>query len=82
MPPKLPPHLHRQITRHGKPVWYFRCGKGRRVRLPGEYGSAQFLAAYDAAIGGGARVQKSPPSGTFAWALSLSLPRKPSLGVL
>ena len=71
MPPKLPPNLHREITRHGKVVWYVRRGKGRRVRLPGEYGSAEFLAAYDAALGGRGKGHKSPPSGSFAWGLSL-----------
>ena len=34
MPPKLPPHLHRQITRHGKAVWYFRRGKGAASGFP------------------------------------------------
>jgi integrase len=71
MPPQLPPHLHRQVTRHGKVVWYYRRGKGRRVRIPGAFGSAEFLAAYDIAIGPGAKPHKSPPTGTFAWALSL-----------
>ncbi len=71
MPHKLPPHLHRQITRHGKPVWYVRKGHGPRVRLPGEYGSAEFLAAYDVALGAGAKGHKSPPAGTFAWALHM-----------
>jgi hypothetical protein len=70
MPPKLPPFLHREISRHGKVVWYVRKGKGRRVRLPGEYGSAQFLAAYDAALEGPKAARKSPPAGTFAWALA------------
>lgn len=75
MPPKLPPFLHRQITRHGKPVWYFRRGKGQRIRMPGEYGSTEFLAAYDAAIGSGARAHKSPPTGSFACARAkLGLP--------
>jgi hypothetical protein len=68
VPPKLPPHLHRQITRHGRVVWYFRRGKGPRTRLPGEFNSPAFLAAYDAAQGPGAKAHKSPPSGTFAWA--------------
>src|SRR5271166_4545489 len=71
MPPKLPPFLHREFTRHGKPVWYFRRGKGPRARMPGEYGSTEFLAAYDALLGGRAKAQKSPPTGTFAWGLSL-----------
>jgi hypothetical protein len=71
MPPKLPPFLHREISRHGKFVWYFRKGKGRRVRIPGEFNSAEFLAAYDAALGGPRTARKSPPAGTFAWGLSL-----------
>src|ERR1700722_6962290 len=71
MPPKLPPFLHHEISRHGRPIWYFRRGHARRIRLPGEYGSAEFLAAYDAALGGGAKGHKSPPSGSFAWGLSL-----------
>ena len=24
MPPPRPPHLHREVTRHGKVVWYAR----------------------------------------------------------
>src|SRR5262249_5835560 len=28
MPRPRPPHLHRQVTRHGKAVWYVRIGKG------------------------------------------------------
>jgi integrase len=71
VPPQLPPHLHRQVTRHGKVVWYYRRGKGRRVRIPGAFGSAEFLAAYDTAMGPGAKPHKSPASGTFEWALSL-----------
>jgi integrase len=71
MPPKLPPFLHREISRHGKPIWYFRRGHARRIRLPGDYGSAEFLAAYDAALGGRAKGHRSPPSGSFAWGLSL-----------
>lgn len=67
MPDKLPPFLHREVSRHRKVIWYVRKGHGPRVRLPGEYGSAEFLAAYDAALG--PKALKSPPSGTFAWAL-------------
>ena len=33
MPRPRPPHLHRQVTRHGKSVWYVRMGKGRRTRI-------------------------------------------------
>ena len=27
VPRKLPPFLHRETTRHGRSVWYFRRGK-------------------------------------------------------
>jgi len=39
-------HVDRFIDRHGKPRCYFRAGRGPRIRLPGEPGSAEFLAAY------------------------------------
>jgi hypothetical protein len=44
MPRPRPPHLQRQITRHGKAVWYVRMGKGPRVRLRAEFGSPDFDA--------------------------------------
>lgn len=48
MPRPRPPFLHREITRHGAVTWYFRLGKGPRIRIRGEFGSAEFLAAYRA----------------------------------
>ena len=33
MPRPRPPHLQREITRHGKAVWYVRVGHGPRVRI-------------------------------------------------
>ena len=39
-------NVDRFLDRHGKPRHYFRVGKGRRMRLPGEPGSAEFMAAY------------------------------------
>jgi integrase len=66
MPRPRPPYLTREITRHGKAVWYVRIGKGRRVRIKGQYGTPEFQAAYEAAIAG----------------TPLSDPRKPALGTL
>src|SRR5262249_54593159 len=43
-------YLHRQITRHGKFVWYVRIGQGRRIRLRAEFGTPQFSAEYQAAV--------------------------------
>ena len=39
------------IDRHGRPHRYFRRA-GKRVRLPGRPGSAEFMAAYQAALDG------------------------------
>lgn len=66
MPRKRKPYVLREKTRHGVYVWYFRRGKGARVRLPGAYESPEWLAAYEAALGG---VEPPPPttSGTFKW---------------
>lgn len=35
MPRPRPPHLQRQVTQHGKVVWYVRIGRGPRVRIRG-----------------------------------------------
>ena len=52
MPHPRPPFLHRQITRHGRAVWYVRVAKGKRIRLRAEYGSPEFWAAYESAVAG------------------------------
>jgi integrase len=52
MPKPRPPHLHRQITRHGNTVWYVRIGHGPRIRIRATFGSPEFLTEYDAAIKG------------------------------
>lgn len=50
MPKKRPLYLETFVTRHGRRVWYFRVGKGKRVRLKGEYGSSAFQEAYTTAL--------------------------------
>jgi integrase len=69
MPRPRPPHLHREITRHGKAVWYVRIGKGRRVRLRGEFGTPDFGVEYQAAVTGAPRstVKGAPAVGSLAW---------------
>ncbi len=52
MPRPRPPFLHRQVTRHGRAVWYVRVGRGSRIRLRAEYATPEFWAAYEAAIAG------------------------------
>lgn len=46
------PYLHREKSRHGTIVWYTRVGHGPRQRMPGAYGSAEFMEAYRASIYG------------------------------
>lgn len=52
MPRKLPPFVVCERSRHGKMVFYFRRGKGARVRLP-DLRSHDFHAAYGALLSGG-----------------------------
>jgi integrase len=52
MPRPRPPHLHHEISRHGKSVWYVRMGKGPRVRIKAAYGTQEFDEAYRVAVAG------------------------------
>lgn len=70
MPRPRPPHLHREITRHGVTVWYVRIGKGKRTRIAGAYGSPEFTAAYEAAIAGEAPAKPGKArAGSLRWLL-------------
>jgi integrase len=50
MPKKRPQYIETFLSRHGKRMWFFRIGKGPRIRLPDEYGSPQFQKAYREAL--------------------------------
>ncbi|MGC2055799.1 MAG: hypothetical protein WA665_20115 [Pseudolabrys sp.] len=68
MPRPRPPHLQRQVTQHGKTVWYVRIGKGPRTRIRAEFGTPEFDAEYKAAISGAPRPKKgAPAAGSLAW---------------
>lgn len=70
MPRPRPPFLRREITRHGRPVWYFRRGS-KRVRLPDEFGTDEFWQAYNAALAGKSpRKRSGPDSGTLEWLIA------------
>lgn len=67
MPRRRPPYLRRERTRHGRMIWTFRREKEYR-RLPDEYGSEAFWAAYNAALEGKQPDKPaSAQSGTLAW---------------
>jgi hypothetical protein len=67
MPRPRPPHLHREVTRHGRVVWNVRVGKGPRIRIKAEYGTPEFWAQYHAAENG-----ERLPTGSVAKAGSLA----------
>lgn len=63
----------RERTRHGSFVWYFRKGKTERVRIRGDFGSAEFIQAYHDALNGDAKKQSSkntPNYGTLSWLIA------------
>lgn len=68
MPRPRYPNVHTE-THRGVVYWYYRQGHGPRFRLRGDYGSEQFVAAYEAAVRG-ERPAGSPSSarkGTLGW---------------
>jgi integrase len=67
MPCPRPPHLHRQVTRHGKTVWYVRVGKGPRTRIKAAFGTPEFEAEYRAAVSVRPRSTSSAPVNTLSW---------------
>lgn len=66
MPRKLYPHVHRQRTRHGKWVYYYREGKGKRIRLPNP-NDPGFREAYLRACAGEAPKVSRTREGTLKW---------------
>jgi integrase len=66
MPRPRPPYLSREVTRHGKAVWYVRRD-GKRIRINAEYGTPEFGTEYQAALAGAPKSKDAPGSGTLAW---------------
>ncbi len=70
MPRPRPPHLHRQVTRHGVTAWYVRIGKGPRVRIRADFGTPEFDTEYQAALATMPRQPEGPVEGTLAWLIT------------
>ena len=67
MPRKLPQYVYREVSRHGKPVYYFRRGKGKRVRLP-DISDPDFDEKYHDALVANAPPKKAVAGvGTLKW---------------
>lgn len=70
MPKEMPPFVLCERSRHGKPCFYFRKGKGKRIRLP-DPNEPNFLEMYHAALGGVIEKKKRSASvGTLEWLIS------------
>jgi integrase len=70
VPRKLPPYVVKERSRHGRVMFFFRRGKGPRVRLPDDTQSQAFKDAYEAALTGkAARTERKAqvPSDTLEW---------------
>jgi integrase len=67
MPRPRPPFLQKRLSRHGEMCWYVRRGRGKFLRIRGEYGSEAFWEAYHAAVKGSPAVPKEPKSGSLQW---------------
>ena len=67
-----PLHLQRDVTRHGKVVWYVRFGRGPKIRIHGIYGTPEFEEAYQAAVSGDrAKPLDKAARGTLEWLWNL-----------
>lgn len=67
MPRKLLPYVNRQVTRHGKALYYFRKGKGPRTALP-EPSDARFNDEYHKALLAASPEKKSVAgAGSLTW---------------
>jgi integrase len=69
MPRPRPPHLVLERSRHGRPAWYVRVGKGKRIRVRAPYGSPEFDEEYRAALTTQPRRARGATAGTLRWLL-------------
>lgn len=68
MPRPRPPHIQREVSRHGRVQWYFRRKRGgERIRLPDDYGTPEFWTAYNAALTDAPLSRSRATTGTLRW---------------
>lgn len=66
MPRKKYPYTLREIDGNGNVRWYFRLGKGKRTRLEGEWGSAEWVKAYRKCLAT-EEAEPAPAQHTLQW---------------
>ncbi len=67
MPKRKLPHLNYERDRHGTRRYYVRIRHGRRIAIAGEYGTAEFMENYRAALAGAPQPSARQPRGTMNW---------------
>lgn len=66
MPRRKYPYAVREVDQNKNVRWYYRVGKGPRVRLPGEWGSKEFAEAYRKAAAKEGGIE-APTKHTLQW---------------
>lgn len=67
MPKRKLPYLNYERDRHGVRRYYVRVRHGRRIAVAGDYGSAEFMENYRAALSVAPQPSARQPRGTLNW---------------
>lgn len=72
MTKRRPLNLIKRIARNGDVTWYYWKRPDRQIRIRGEYGSDEFMAAYNAAAAGRIEIEKKIKERpeTLAWLIA------------
>jgi integrase len=72
MPRPRPPYLNREVTRHGRVVWFVRVYPGPRVRIRAPFGTLEFESEYQSALAGEPRqtAKRAAAPSTLAWLIA------------
>lgn len=67
MPRPRPMYVQKEVTRHGRTVWYVRIKNGKRVRIRAAFGTDEFKAECDAVLHGKVAKPNEPAGNALAW---------------
>ena len=72
MPRPPPPYLNREVTRHGRVVWFVRVYPGPRIRIRAPFGTLEFESEYQSALAGKPRqtAKRTAAPGSLAWLIA------------
>ena len=61
------PYLQKELTRHGKTIWYVRIDRGQRFRIKSKYGTNEFKTEYNAILSGQQSHSKTIKKNSVKW---------------